>query len=308
MIRVDFGSREKQKGFFRKAKEDRTWKQLYELIIDKSNRPLTFRTFQNWYKGNYLPELNVAKVICDLTYQTFDQLNVRLRDGRWGQSKGGKRKMQIYGCNLTMEDRVRGVLSLKLKEGNEISNKIKSFKITEDFCELCGILMGDGCLSTYLVKDGGYIRRRFETTITGNIDECDYYCYYVLPLIQRVLNVNAKTCPHYSAKAVIIRIRNKSVFELFKSFGFPVGYKTSTLMIPKKLLRLPDRHLKRLVRGLVDTDGCVFAKKREGYRYPHLKITSHSQKLREQLKQLLERLGFTPHYTDVGKVSTPAGR
>lgn len=301
-MRADFGSKEKQKEFFKKVKENRTWKQLYELMIDKLDNP-SFRTFQNWYKGNYLPELNVVKVICDLTHQTFDKLDIRLRDERWGQSKGGKRKIQIYGCNLTIEDRIRGVLSHKSKVENEISDKIKNFKITEDFCELYGILMGDGCISTYLVKDGGQIRRRFETTITGNINERNYYCYYVLLLIQRALGKNARTYPHYSSKAVVIRIRVKFVFELVKSFGFPVGHKNPNLIIPQKLLGLPDRYLRRLVRGLTDTDGCIFAKKREGYRYPHVKIKSHSPKLREQLKELLKRLGFTPHYSDAGRTS-----
>ena len=122
-MRVDFGGKEKQREFFRNAKEDRTWEQLYELVVCELDSPPTFRTFQNWYKCNYLPALEVVKVICDLTHRAFAHLDVKLRDEIWGRSKGGKRKMRIYGCNLTMEERIRGTLSLKLKLENEISDK-----------------------------------------------------------------------------------------------------------------------------------------------------------------------------------------
>jgi len=82
---------------------------------------------------------------------------------------------------------------------------------------------------------------------------------------------NAIIYPHYSARAMVVRIRSKFVFEMFKSFGFPAGHKNPTLMIPEKLSIAPNRYLRKLVKGLVDTDGCVFAKRRENYRYPHLK-------------------------------------
>lgn len=303
MMRVDFGSREKQKELFRRARWDRTWKQLYELIIGKLDNPPTFRTFQNWYEGNYLPELKAVQVICDLARQQLDQLDVRLKDENWEQGEGGKRNVQTHGCNLTKEDRVRGALSRWSKIEREMYDKIKNFNVTEDFCELYGILMGDGCLSTYLVKADTRIIRRFEVTITGNLHEIDYFYPHVLLLIKNTLGKNARIYPHYSSNAVTIKIRNKCIFELIKSFGFPVGNKTPNLTIPDKLLKLPDRYLRRLVRGVVDTDGCVFAKKREKYRYPHVKVKSHSPRFREQLKELLTKLGFTPHYSDAGKTS-----
>ena len=89
-MRVDFGSRTKQKEFFRKAKESRTWKQLHELIVGKLDSPPTFRTFQNWYKGNRLPEIEVVQMICGLAQQQFDQLDVELKNDNWGRRKGGE--------------------------------------------------------------------------------------------------------------------------------------------------------------------------------------------------------------------------
>ena len=127
MMRVDFGSGEKQKEFFRKTKDNSTWKQLYELMIGKLDDPPTFRTFQNWYKGKYLPELNVVKVICDLTQQQFDQLDVRLKDGNWGQGEESKKMIRTHDCNLTTEDRIRGALSRWSKMEREMFSKIKNW-------------------------------------------------------------------------------------------------------------------------------------------------------------------------------------
>ena len=55
-----------------------------------------------------LPPLNVVEVICENSDEEISDLAHTLRPPSWGQTKGGLKKIARYGCNLTLEDRVKG--------------------------------------------------------------------------------------------------------------------------------------------------------------------------------------------------------
>jgi len=47
-----------------------------------------------------------------------------------------------------------------------------------------------------------------------------------------------------------------------------------------------------IIRGIFDTDGSICAKKREGYKYPQICLTSIDQKLLKQLYKILREKGY----------------
>lgn len=108
-LRVDFGDREKQKSFFKRSKPPSlTWKDFYSKILNVSEKSFSFSAFQHWYKGERLPTLEIVRTICDLSGLDFSQLRIQVREEAWGQIKGGKMRVKLYGCNLDERNRVLG--------------------------------------------------------------------------------------------------------------------------------------------------------------------------------------------------------
>ena len=108
-MRVDFGDRKGQKSFFKRSKpSSSTWKDFYAKILDASEKSFSFRAFQHWYKGERLPTLEIVRTICDLSSLDFLQFDIQVKEETWGQTKGGKRRIQLHGCNLDKRNRVLG--------------------------------------------------------------------------------------------------------------------------------------------------------------------------------------------------------
>jgi hypothetical protein len=109
LSRVDFGSRERQKAFFREAR-DRTgsWKNLYAQVSGTTHISLTLRKLRRWCLGQALPTAETVAAICDVTGREICNLGVVFRGRNWGQRKGGCKKVETHGCNLTLQDRMIG--------------------------------------------------------------------------------------------------------------------------------------------------------------------------------------------------------
>lgn len=109
-MRVNFGARENQKRFFQSAKGTATWKELYKKVSKTMCDPPTFKVFEAWVYGRYLPPYEVVKAIHRLIGKSKNlaELKVKLVSDNWGSVKGGKNKINAYGTNLTKVDRAKG--------------------------------------------------------------------------------------------------------------------------------------------------------------------------------------------------------
>jgi hypothetical protein len=248
---------------------------------------VNYWTLKKWGAGNYtIPKRVVSKLLAlcskDLRKKILKNIKEE-RDSNWGQIKGAKVALSKYTAE-ELKKRMLHVRSFKRKRSTKV---VKD----EDFWELVGILMGDGCLSEFF---SNYEKReRCEVVIVGNEKwDLEYYQNHVLPLVRKVLGVNPKIRRKRRENVIAIHIRNKQVFEIFRNVGLPVGKKTQKLQFTTEMLNLPVRKKIRIIRGLWDTDGTLFARRDEGYKYPYVSITTASDKLRQQLKQILREFGF----------------
>ena len=109
LARVDFGSPSHQKAFFFQARRSFTnWMDLFNELCKVTRTQLTVRKLKRWRLGQALPVLDVVQAICSLTGQDLGQLAVEIRSAHWGQKKGGDRKVAKHGCNLTLDNRMKG--------------------------------------------------------------------------------------------------------------------------------------------------------------------------------------------------------
>jgi hypothetical protein len=107
--RVDFGSPLRQKKFFSQARQRfGDWQALFDALSKMTHGHLTLRKLKRWRLGQALPVLDLVQAICLVTGQDWRRLSVEIRPANWGQRKGGNMKLAEHGCNLTLQNRMKG--------------------------------------------------------------------------------------------------------------------------------------------------------------------------------------------------------
>lgn len=175
------------------------------------------------------------------------------------------------------------------------NNFVLDDSLLPDLAEICGIHAGDG----YLRNDN----RRHELDISGSLEEKGYYDSHVVPLFEKVFGLKIQGRYFESRGTYGFVIRDKKVVNFMLSLGFPNGYKTLTVKAPDFIMQ--SRNLDiiyRFIRGLFDTDGCLYFHKKAGsnylklekerHCYPKIHLTSCSEILILDLASLLKKTGF----------------
>mgnify|MGYP001558440321 CR=1 FL=1 len=164
-------------------------------------------------------------------------------------------------------------------------------KINNDIAELVGITIGDGCLST-----------KNEYVVAGDInEEKDYYDEWVGKLLNQNVTIpliNQKVTPKSYPKVGVygFYLFNKKITNFFKSLGLKEGSKIN-VKIPENLLKNKVK-IKRVLRGIFDTDGSLYFDKMNKYAKfntnPVIALGSTSKILINQIYNLLISLNFSP--------------
>lgn len=132
-------------------------------------------------------------------------------------------------------------------------------KFNSGLAEITGLILGDGCLSTY--KSGG--RQIFEIQLTGNSKELKYYESYVRPLFKKNFYVNGYLRLRIDDNTVRYSIKSKRIFNFFNGLGIPIG-KKGKLKVPE-IIKKNKKFWIPFVRGIFDAEGSIY--KRYSKRY-----------------------------------------
>jgi DNA-binding transcriptional regulator WhiA len=166
-------------------------------------------------------------------------------------------------------------------------------KINESLSELYGALIGDGCLSSYPVKDRK--NNREVVLFTGHLDhDFDYYQNVLYPIIKKEFRINGYLQKRKSFNCIRYVIFSKEVFKFFIDLGFPLGKKIK-LEIPQGILKNNENALACL-RGIFNTDGSIYqrySKKYSShprfYNYAVIQIKMNSERIIKQIKEILNK-------------------
>ncbi len=163
--------------------------------------------------------------------------------------------------------------------------------INEKEAELIGMHIGDGTL--YKTNSNSIVWE-----LRGSIHEQDYY-EYVAKLLKEIFNLDIK--PKFrGSNSYGIQTCNKTITSFFTKNGFKPGKKVYTVRIPKHIKSANDSVKKAFVRGLFDTDGCIyFDMNRTSYHYyPRIEFSFASHNLIIDLSVVLKELGFRVYCWD----------
>lgn len=158
-----------------------------------------------------------------------------------------------------------------------LKKEIKNITLDENMAEIIGVLNGDGHIS----KD------KKEICVIGSKDEKDY-ALYLQDLFSKKLQINFN---HLFFDNSCFKLKGYSVElskVLIKDYGLPCGNKIGKLHIPQKIL-LKDKLLISYLRGLYDTDGTIYTRRKKDYV---VEISSADKNYLIEIRSALKRLGF----------------
>ncbi|MCD4666315.1 hypothetical protein K8R47_00715 [archaeon] len=178
----------------------------------------------------------------------------------------------------------------KMKFSNSDLKKeiILPTKLTPELAEETGLHIGDGSMNFYSNKNyyGGLYSLR------GHIhDDVRHYDSRIKYLYQKLYNLKLNLRKNKCTGVYGFQEWSDCIVN-FKSLilGLPLG-KKSNVKIPYSLFNKRE-YIISVIRGIFDTDGCVYLEPRNKKLYPRIQIGTISFILSEQLKENISKLGF----------------
>lgn len=151
--------------------------------------------------------------------------------------------------------------------------------LTDLQSEMLGILFGDGSLS----KNRGSV----QITIAGHkFDDREYLIARVRPMFAQLFSKSLTVRDVKDENTMVLYAYSKRVALTLHEWGMPFGRKKLSSLTPATALEEVS-----FVRGLFDTDGCVY---RKYGPYMQIQFKSANRDLLTYVKECLVKLGFHP--------------
>lgn len=164
-------------------------------------------------------------------------------------------------------------------------------KESSNLAELMGIVLGDGG-----------INNQWQVVVTLNAVKDKSYANFVASLFTRLFDVNPVIRFHPKENVVRVVCSSMNVVDYMVSKGAVRGHKI------RQQIRVPDwvkeslEYQKSFVRGLVDTDGCLYIHKHFVGKRTQNNIgfcfSSYSEKLLTGVADVLNKFDIVPHITN----------
>jgi len=160
----------------------------------------------------------------------------------------------------------------------------------EELAEFVGIILGDGSIYSYV---NGKIKV-YNVRIAGDYEkDRDYHINFILPLGQKLFNINARIRIHTNNERFICFDRKELLIFLI-SIGLKSGDKIKNQVgIPPWIFE-NDEFLKACLRGLIDTDGSIHRMSKRDSKLMRIDFTNHNQRLLNDTRTAFMKLGFNP--------------
>jgi intein/homing endonuclease len=258
-IRLESG---KQKELILLAKEKLTW----EDLAKKLNMGTVYLAAELKNEKRLLSEENY-KSLCRISNSNFDRYILERVDDNWGRSKGGK-------------------------NSNGNTKKFVEPKKDEKLAELFGIILGDGHIEERVI---GTKIRVYCLNIAGNSKtDSDYIFRYIPSLSKEIFKEEGIIRKKPKVNCAYFSLHGKKIVEFLKKNGLKPGNKVKNNVGIPQWIKESDIFLKKCIRGLTDTDGCVYYISKKTNRNIRITFTNHSSRLLADYREGLIKLGFYP--------------
>lgn len=290
--RILIGSRDDSISFFKDAQKYGNYKTQHELC---QHLKLSRGHFWKYYiQQLYLPESLYLKLLekLPIVIQTKYTTISSIKPANWGSIKGGITTQQIHPNQIV---KARNIAHQKIQEKSARKFDINQ-PLTEDICEFLGAFAGDGFTNKY--------NRHYFTGFAGDRRyDWDYYQTKIIPIAKKYFNIEKQTIREKD-NSMWVTFHCKLLHELITGrFAMPAGEKWNKVLVPLEIMEGKIEHKAAFVRGIFDSDGCVFFDKRTIYKEPYMRvdITMVNVPILTQLNQILNELSIESKVLGNGK-------
>ena len=214
--------------------------------------------------------------------QIESKINFRIRNIYY-------KNYSIRWDHLSQLKKILDISSLKLEEikFDHIKNlgkyggKIQNVNFPEksgDLAEFIGIMLGDGSI--------------YKNSVRVSFDKRHKdYIQYVFDLFSSIFGLKVKKYASKTSNSFNLYAYNKSLTEILLALGLKRGNKKKNQIGIPKWIKDNKEYSKRCIKGLIDTDGCIYFCKREKRKY--IKFTNFNKKLMDDFKEITKNLGYS---------------
>lgn len=255
---------------------------------------IPYPTLKNYFQENILLPKEIFDKLLKLSHEEEKDFDASYLPENWGKRIGGQRGaktlLRKYKKEL-VEWRKKGISKFHHSNVKQIKIPI----LDERLAEFIGAHLGDGTLTKYFLKISGDARYDLP------------YFNYLRKLIFDLFGIDAHILKESDKTRntlyLTISSRNFCTF-LHDKFGIEYGDKIrNNTLIPKEILCNSALSLACL-RGLIDTDGSVSRRGRNGSQFC-IVFTSHNKNLVRQIKQISDKHNlFTYVAKDENQIGT----
>ncbi|MFH1365606.1 MAG: LAGLIDADG family homing endonuclease [archaeon] len=245
---------------------------------------IPYSTLKNYNsESRLLPERLFDKILTLLPIQR-ESIDFTYLDATWGASLGGKLGMAALEkkypkkINEWRRNAMRKAIETGKHYGYANMKKIKNPKLDENLAEIVGVYLGDGTLNKYKIRISGDYR--YDLPYYEYLSKSFFKLFNITPKISREKNRNTALLTIYSKN--LCGYLNKT---FYLKYGDKIKNKS---IIPKKILKNKKLAIACL-RGLIDTDGSISRRGRNGSQFC-IHFSSHNKILLEQVYDLGKRL------------------
>lgn len=261
---------------------------------------LSERTIRDWRREKFLMQKNAMLKLCELA-NIAEPKNFKEKNDYWYVSKGAKIGGRLgglacikkYGCvgGPKRKEKWYEWWNTKGKFNNNLlfrKKPINKPRKSKELAEFFGIMLGDGHVPIF----GSQIQ--IAVNKTDDAKYLKFICGFVKKLFGRKPGVYNRILQNAS----VISFSSVDLISYLLRLGLKRGNKVKLQIdIPKWIKR--DLELsKACIRGLVDTDGCIFTEshKINGklYNYKRLNFSNRSLNLLKSVFIVFKKLGLNP--------------
>lgn len=250
------------------------------------------RSYSDWIREKASLPYHTALKLSQLAKVSLPD-DIVVRNDYWYTRKagrlGGIAHIKKYGNPGTPEGRsLGGTRSIathnNLQTGFQTRKKVRFPRKNAELAELLGIILGDGSITHYQV-----------TVTLNSITDADY-AYWVKGLCEKLFGV--KVHAGRRENTINLTISGVGMVEFLLKNGLKIGNKIRNRVDIPTWIGKSRIFSHACVRGLIDTDGCVYLDthyiNRKRYKYICLAFTSYSGSLLKSVYKVLFSGGLNP--------------
>lgn len=161
-------------------------------------------------------------------------------------------------------------------------DKLEKLRKCPEAAELFGIILGDG----HLTKNSQHcLCITLHEEEQELIDHIQYLC-------KQLIGKKAKEYQLKDSRALQLKIYSKELVNKLTDFGLKTGDKVENQVSVPDWINDKEEYQRKCLRGLVDTDGCIYTQSRDDRTI--IRFKNRSQPLLKDFKEMCRNLGIKP--------------